>query len=167
MAKGGRRMTSERQRVREAHRPDPSGCRQLESCLRSKDSRAVWRGTGRKGSNDLARGLLYLLRRSRFRQQLRPGVRQLLKRCTDQKAVSISPSSMVVSLEEVYMHTITITLSDDRLAKLQEIAARLHIAPEELARASVEDLLARPEETCQRAIDYVLKKNAELYRRLA
>ena len=65
------------------------------------------------------------------------------------------------------MHTITITLSDGRLAKLQEIAARLHIAPEELARASVEDLLARPEETCQHAIDYVLKKNAELYRRLA
>ena len=34
----------------------------------------VRRGTGRKGSNDLARGLPYL--RSRFRQQLRPGVRQ-------------------------------------------------------------------------------------------
>ena len=65
------------------------------------------------------------------------------------------------------MHTITITLSDERLAQLQEIAARLHIAPEEFARAGVEDLLARPEETCQRAIDYVLKKNAELYRRLA
>ena len=31
----------ERQRVREAYRPAPSGCRQLESCLRSKDSRAV------------------------------------------------------------------------------------------------------------------------------
>jgi predicted transcriptional regulator len=65
------------------------------------------------------------------------------------------------------MHTITITLSDDRLAKLQEIAARLHITPEELARASVEDLLARPEEACQSAIDYVLKKNAALYKRLA
>jgi predicted transcriptional regulator len=50
------------------------------------------------------------------------------------------------------MHTITITLSDDRLAKLQEIAARLHISPEELARAGVEELLARPEETCQRDI---------------
>jgi antitoxin FitA len=36
-----------------------------------------------------------------------------------------------------------------------------------LARAGVEELLARPEETYQRAIDYVLKKNAELYRRLA
>jgi hypothetical protein len=47
------------------------------------------------------------------------------------------------------------------------MAARLHISPEELARAGVEELLARPEETCQRAIDYVLKKNAELYRWLA
>jgi predicted transcriptional regulator len=74
---------------------------------------------------------------------------------------------MVVSLEEVAMHPITIRLSDDRLAKLQEIAARLHISPEELVRASVEELLARPEETCQRAIEYVLKKNAELYSRLA
>jgi predicted transcriptional regulator len=65
------------------------------------------------------------------------------------------------------MQTITITLTEDRLAKLQEMAARLHIAPEELARAGVEDLLARSEETCQRAIEYVLKKNAALYRRLA
>jgi hypothetical protein len=58
-------------------------------------------------------------------------------------------------------------LSYDRLAKLQEIAARLHISPEELARAGVEELLARPEETYQRAMDDVLKKNAELYRCLA
>ena len=79
----------------------------------------------------------------------------------------MSPPAMEVSLEEVFMHTITITLSDDRLAKLQEMAARLHISPEELARAGVEELLARPEETHQRAIDYVLKKNAELYRCLA
>jgi predicted transcriptional regulator len=41
------------------------------------------------------------------------------------------------------MHTITITLSPDRLTKLQEMAARLHISPEELARAGVEELLAR------------------------
>jgi len=35
----------------------------------------VRRGTGRKGSNDLARGLPYLLRRSRFRQRLSASVR--------------------------------------------------------------------------------------------
>jgi DNA-directed RNA polymerase subunit L len=34
-------------------------------------------------------------------------------------------------------------------------------------RISVEELLAQPEEAFQRALDYVLEKNEELYRRLA
>lgn len=65
------------------------------------------------------------------------------------------------------MTTITITLPDDRLHQLKEIAARFQIAPEELARVGIEELLSRPDEACQHAIDTVLKKNAELYRRLA
>lgn len=65
------------------------------------------------------------------------------------------------------MTTITITLSDDRLRQLKAIAARFQIAPEELARLGIEELLGRPDEAFQRAIDTVLKKNAELYRRLA
>ena len=65
------------------------------------------------------------------------------------------------------MTTITISLSDDRMKKLQEIAMRLNVAPEELARAGIEELLARPEEDFRQALDYVLKKNAEIYRRLA
>ena len=63
--------------------------------------------------------------------------------------------------------SITINLAEERLAKLREIAARLGISPEELVRMSVEELIARPEEDFQRAGDYVLRKNAELYRRLA
>ena len=65
------------------------------------------------------------------------------------------------------MTTITITLPDDRLLKLKEAAARLGVAPEELVRVSIEELLTRPEGAFRRAVDYVLKKNAELYRRLA
>jgi predicted transcriptional regulator len=65
------------------------------------------------------------------------------------------------------MHTLTITLSDEHLAQLQEIATSLRISPEALARAGVEDLLRHPDEMCRRAIAYVLTKNAELYRRLA
>lgn len=65
------------------------------------------------------------------------------------------------------MTTITIALSDDRAQKLQQIAARLRVAPEDLVRVSLEDLLARPEEEFERALAYVLRKNAELYRRLA
>ncbi len=65
------------------------------------------------------------------------------------------------------MTTITIALPDDRLQKLRETAAELNVSPEELVRVSIEELLTRPEEAFQRAADYVLKKNADLYRRLA
>jgi hypothetical protein len=65
------------------------------------------------------------------------------------------------------MSTITITLAEDRLAKLRDLAARLKVSPEDLARVGVEELLSRPDEAFQRAADYVLGKNAELYRRLA
>jgi hypothetical protein len=68
---------------------------------------------------------------------------------------------------EVSMTTITIALPDDRLLKLKEMATRFGVAPEELVRVSIEELLTRPEEALERAIDYVLNKNAELYRRLA
>ncbi|MBI5291694.1 MAG: DNA-binding protein [Chloroflexi bacterium] len=65
------------------------------------------------------------------------------------------------------MTNITITIPDDRLLKLKEIAARFQLTPEELVRVSLEELLTRPEEAFQRAASHVLKKNAELYRRLA
>src|SRR5262249_45906424 len=43
VAKGDRSAACERGRVRDAQEPEPSGCRLLESGLRSKDSRAVRR----------------------------------------------------------------------------------------------------------------------------
>jgi 16S rRNA U516 pseudouridylate synthase RsuA-like enzyme len=66
-----------------------------------------------------------------------------------------------------FMSTLTITLSEDRFAKLREIAERFNIKPEDLARVSIEELLTRPEESFQQAADYILRKNTELYRRLA
>ncbi|OGQ78736.1 MAG: DNA-binding protein [Deltaproteobacteria bacterium RIFCSPLOWO2_12_FULL_60_19] len=65
------------------------------------------------------------------------------------------------------MTTLAITLPEERLLKLKEIAARFGITPEELARVSLEELLSRPDEAFRQAVNYVLKKNAELYRRLA
>jgi len=53
------------------------------------------------------------------------------------------------------------------MLKLQEIASRLGVTPEDLVRISIEELLARPDDAFQQAVDYVLNKNAELYRRLA
>jgi len=68
---------------------------------------------------------------------------------------------------EVTMNRITVTIPDDRLSKLQEIAARFQITPEDLIRVSIDELLARPEENFRQAAEYVLNKNSELYRRLA
>ena len=65
------------------------------------------------------------------------------------------------------MTTLTITLSDERVKKLQEIADRFHVAPEELVRASLEELLTRPLDDFQQALERILNKNADLYRRLA
>jgi hypothetical protein len=65
------------------------------------------------------------------------------------------------------MSTITVALPEERLAKLNELARQLGIVPEDLVRVSIEELLARPEADFEQAVDHVLKKNAELYRRLA
>jgi predicted transcriptional regulator len=65
------------------------------------------------------------------------------------------------------MTTITIELPNERLQKLQEMALKFGVSMEELIRASVEDMLTQPEEQFRNAAQYVLKKNKELYKRLA
>ncbi len=65
------------------------------------------------------------------------------------------------------MRAITITLPDERFLELKEIAKSLGISAEELVRLSVEELLARPDEAFQQAVERVLTKNEELYSRLA
>ena len=68
---------------------------------------------------------------------------------------------------KLIMETLTISLAQDRLLKLKEMALRLGVAPEELARATIEELLKQPDEAFQRSALDVLQKNAELYKRLA
>lgn len=65
------------------------------------------------------------------------------------------------------MSSITIDLPPERLTELRRLAAKLGVSPEELARLSVEELLSQTDEEFERAADRVLRKNAELYRRLA
>lgn len=62
--------------------------------------------------------------------------------------------------------TLSIPLTDEHLAALEEQAARLGIRVEDLARASILDLIQRSGDAFERAVDRVLDKNAELYRRL-
>lgn len=65
------------------------------------------------------------------------------------------------------MTTLTISISEERLQKLKAVAARYKVEPEELIQISIDELINQPEKTVLDAIDYVLRKNADLYRRLA
>jgi antitoxin FitA len=65
------------------------------------------------------------------------------------------------------MTSITIPLSDERVAQLRVWAEEAGLPPEEFLRRRVEQLLDRPDQQFQKAADHLLQKNAELYRRLA
>ena len=62
---------------------------------------------------------------------------------------------------------IAVDLSPSQADRLQDRAKSLGVAPEDLARAAVADLLANPDDDFRAAAEAVLEKNAELYRRLA
>ncbi|HEV7472666.1 MAG TPA: hypothetical protein VGN90_01385 [Pyrinomonadaceae bacterium] len=53
------------------------------------------------------------------------------------------------------------------MARLREIAERPSVSIEDLARMSIEELLTALDERFDRAANYVLKKNEDLYRQLA
>jgi hypothetical protein len=65
------------------------------------------------------------------------------------------------------MSTISIALSDQRLAKLEEKASELGMTKEELVILSIDDMLSHPDEEFKKIVDEVMEENAELYRRLA
>jgi hypothetical protein len=65
------------------------------------------------------------------------------------------------------VETITITVGDERLSRLKEIASDYKVTVEELVRLSIDNLLLQPEPVLERAMEYILEKNRELYRRLA
>jgi hypothetical protein len=62
---------------------------------------------------------------------------------------------------------LSIDLSQAQADRLRIEAERLGLTPEDLARAAITDLLAPTGEDFKAAADRVLKKNQELYRRLA
>ncbi len=62
---------------------------------------------------------------------------------------------------------LSIELTDTEAAKLREEAARLGVEPGDLALAAVRDLLSSEDQDFREAAEQVLRKNEELYRRLA
>ncbi len=65
------------------------------------------------------------------------------------------------------MDTITVTLSNDRLERLQQMAAQFGVSVNDLLCASIEDVLGRSDAQFEQAVERLLEKNAALYKRLA
>ena len=65
------------------------------------------------------------------------------------------------------MTTVTFQIDDAKAAALRTRAQRVGLEPEQLLRASLDDLIAQPDEDFDQAANRVLSKNSELYRRLA
>ena len=63
--------------------------------------------------------------------------------------------------------SISFNLNDEHSKRLQQRASELGVDVQELARAAINDLLARPHEDFESAAKQVLEKNRELYRRLS
>lgn len=65
------------------------------------------------------------------------------------------------------MKVLELNLTEPTITKLQEAAERLSLSPEEFAILSLEEKLGELDDQFRKASDYVVDKNAELYKRLA
>lgn len=65
------------------------------------------------------------------------------------------------------MEHLTITLPDDIAVQLKTATKKMGVKPEEFLLASLQEKLASLDSEFINAMRYVLKKNAELYKRLA
>ena len=65
------------------------------------------------------------------------------------------------------MKTVEFELPETTASRLEDAAQKMGVSAEDLLLISVEEKLARLDETLQDAADHVFSKNAELYKRLA
>lgn len=66
-----------------------------------------------------------------------------------------------------YTVVVELKLNEAQLEELRARAKSLGIAPEDLARAAIADLLANPQDEFEAAARQVLSRHEELYKRLA
>jgi hypothetical protein len=64
------------------------------------------------------------------------------------------------------MEPVIVNLSDQLAIKVKEAASKIGISPEEFIKSGVEEKLLLLDSDFRNAIEHVLNKNAELYRRL-
>ena len=65
------------------------------------------------------------------------------------------------------MATLTISLSDEEMRRLEVLGKRESLTVEQMVRLGIHDFIGQPEDAFQAAAKRVTEKNAELYRRLS
>ena len=65
------------------------------------------------------------------------------------------------------MESVIVNSTDQLAIKVKEAASKIGISPEEFIKSGVEEKLLLLDSDFRNAIEHVLNKNAELYRRLA
>jgi len=65
------------------------------------------------------------------------------------------------------MEQLTITLPEEIAQQLKEASKKIGVKPEELLITSLQEKLANIDSDFTDAMKYILKKNAQLYKRLA
>jgi antitoxin FitA len=65
------------------------------------------------------------------------------------------------------MATITVSLSEEEMSRLQKLSQREGLTVEQIVRLGISDFIGEPEETFRSVARRVMEKNAELYRRLS
>lgn len=65
------------------------------------------------------------------------------------------------------MATLTISLSDEELQRLETLGKREGLTVEQMVRLGINDFIGQPDEAFHAAAKRVMEKNAELYGRLS
>ena len=65
------------------------------------------------------------------------------------------------------MPSVTVSLSDEEMRRLEVLSKREGLTVEQLVRISINDLIGQADESFRTATRRVMEKNADLYRRLS
>lgn len=65
------------------------------------------------------------------------------------------------------MTTVTVSLSDEEMRRLEELSAREGLTVEQMVRLGINDFIGQPDDAFRAAAKRVMEKNSELYRRLS
>ncbi len=65
------------------------------------------------------------------------------------------------------MVTLTISLSDEEMRRLEELSKREGLTVEQMVRLGINDIIGQPDDSFRATARRVMEKNAGLYRRLS